>query len=150
MTARISERAGSAPYTHSISGCLDGTIGAHGLGDAALAPWIERLVPALDALKVAGCRRVYIDGSFVTLTIGREPGDFDGCWEIAGVNLQQLDPVLMDFTHPRAAQKAKYGGEMFPAEFPADGIRTFLEFFQRDKHTGAPKGIVALDLGALP
>jgi glucose-6-phosphate isomerase len=47
----VSERAGSAPYAHSIAGCLNGAIGAHGLAETELAPWIERLGPALDALK---------------------------------------------------------------------------------------------------
>jgi hypothetical protein len=62
-----------------------------------------------------------------------------------------IDPVLLDFRHPRAAQKAKYGGELFVADSPATphGAR-FLDFFQVDKTTGQPKGIVALELGALP
>jgi hypothetical protein len=88
------------------------------------------------------------DGSFVT---GKEvPGDFDGCWEAEGVDPQALDPVLLDFRHPRAAQKAKYRGELFVASLAAapDGTR-FLEFFRIDKVTGDAKGIVAVDLGAL-
>ncbi len=61
-----------------------------------------------------------------------------------------VDPVLLDFRHPRTAQKAKFGGEMFIANSSAapDGTR-FLEFFQIDKNTGDAKGIVAIDLGAL-
>ena len=57
---------------------------------------------------------------------------------------------LLDFRHPRAAQKAKFGGEMFVANPSAtpDGTR-FLDFFQIDKNTGDAKGIVAIDLGAL-
>lgn len=104
---------------------------------------------ALDALRVAGCHRVYIDGSFVTTK--ETPGDFDGCWEIDGVDLKHLDPVLMTFAHQRAAQKRKYGGELFPAGAPAsqDGT-TFVRFFQRDKRTGSAKGIIAFDLGGLP
>jgi hypothetical protein len=51
----------------------------------------------------------------------------------------------------RAAQKAKYGGEFFPAESAADPFGTrFLEFLQHDKQTGDPKGIIAIDLGGLP
>ncbi len=38
---------------------------------------------ALQALGTAGCRRVYIDGSFVSAK--ELPGDFDGCWEAAGL-----------------------------------------------------------------
>jgi len=103
----------------------------------------------LDALRLAGCRTAYVDGSFVTAK--ESPGDFDVCWDARGVRASLLDPVLLIFYQGRALQKAKYGGEFFPAHFPADvsGI-TYLEFFQQDKHTNATKGIVALDLGGLP
>ncbi|MHB8644453.1 MAG: DUF6932 family protein [Thermomicrobiales bacterium] len=107
------------------------------------------LKAALDALRAAGCARVYLDGSFVTAKA--TPGDFDGCWEVAGVDPDLLDPVLLVFANQRAAQKAKYGGELFPAETTADPFGTrFLEFFQRDKRTGDPKGIIAIDLGGVP
>jgi glucose-6-phosphate isomerase len=51
MSAKISERAGSAPYAHSVAGCLDGAIGKHGLSEAELRPWIEKLAPALHDLQ---------------------------------------------------------------------------------------------------
>lgn len=99
---------------------------------------------ALDSLRQAGCRTAYVDGSFVTAK--RVPADYDGCWELAGVDLARVDPVLLDLTPPRAAQKAKYLGELFPARLP-NGLSglTFLEFFQIGRD-GEPKGIVALDL----
>jgi hypothetical protein len=104
---------------------------------------------ALDALRAAGCRRVYLDGSFVTAK--RAPGDFDACWDVTEVDPALLDPVLLIFDQGRAAQKAKYGGELFPAQLP-NGISglTFLEFFQIDKRTGRPKGIIVLDLREWP
>lgn len=70
---------------------------------------------ALDVLAAGGCRRAYVDGSFVTDE--PEPNDFDACWEPAGVDAALLDPVLLDFSSGRADQKAKYGGELFPAEW---------------------------------
>ncbi|MBO3461075.1 hypothetical protein G7B40_023225 [Aetokthonos hydrillicola Thurmond2011] len=99
---------------------------------------------ACESLKKAGCCRVYIGGSFVT---DKEyPGDFDACWDDNGVELELLDPVLLDFSNKRAAQKAKYGGELFLCSSQADfSGNTFLEFFQRDRN-GNPKGIVAIDL----
>ena len=107
------------------------------------------LKEALDALRVAGCRRVYIDGSFVTAKV--DPADFDGCWEAAGVNADLLDPVLLDLAGRREAQKAKYGGEMFLAHAPADRLGTrFVDFFQRDKYTGEAKGIIAINLEGRP
>ena len=78
------------------------------------------------------------------------PGDFDGCWEEAGIDFDSLDPVLLDFEGSRAAQKAKFGGELFPAFAVADLQGSiFLDFFQMDKDTGSQKGIIALDLGGL-
>lgn len=104
---------------------------------------------ALNALKVAHCQTVYLDGSFVTAK--DVPGDFDACWSLEGVIPELLDPVLLNFENLRAAQKTKYYGELFPADFTADiDGRTFIEFFQNDKDTGQPKGIIALDLGRLP
>lgn len=104
---------------------------------------------ALVSLRDAGCGRAYLDGSFVTAK--DEPGDFDACWEVADVDAGQLNPVLLRFADARRAQKERFGGELFPAEAAADPHGTrFLDYFQRDKHTGEPKGIVALDLETLP
>jgi hypothetical protein len=110
---------------------------------------LEGLRRALESLRDAGCGRAYLDGSFVTAT--EQPGDFDACWEVAGVDASLLDPVLLQFANARAAQKERFGGELFPAEAIADPDGTrFLDYFQRDKLTGDPKGIVALDLEDLP
>jgi hypothetical protein len=110
---------------------------------------LEGLRQALDSLREAGCHRAYLDGSFVTAK--EEPGDFDACWEAAGVDPDLLDPVLLTFANRRAAQKERFGGELFPADAAADPHGTrFLDYFQRDKLTGEPKGIVALNLGELP
>jgi hypothetical protein len=110
---------------------------------------ISGLERALKNLRDAGCRVVYLDGSFVTSC--ERPGDFDGCWEVDGVQIDRVDPVLRTFAHGRALQKAKYFGELFPARARADEAgRTFLSFFQTDKTTGDPKGIVALRLEGLP
>ena len=113
-------------------------------------PYRDKLLAGLRAalvnLKLAGCTTVYLDGSFVT---GKEiPGDFDGCWEAAGVDPAALDPVLLDVSNGRAAQKAKYLGELFPASAGSGAGQTLLEFFQSDQD-GNPKGIIALDLRSL-
>ena len=115
-------------------------------------PWRRRLLIGLRAalanLRSAGCQTAYLDGSFVSSK--SDPNDFDACWEEAGVDLDKLDSVLLTFAGGRAAQKAKYGGELFPASAIVGGRGgVFLDFFQTDKDTGAPKGIVALDLGGL-
>ena len=103
---------------------------------------------ALENLKDAGSRTVYLNGSFATSK--DLPNDYDACWEETGVEPSTLDPVLLTFDPGRAIQKAKYMGELFPASIIAgtDGL-SFLEFFQTDKDTGRPKGIIAIDLGGL-
>jgi hypothetical protein len=110
---------------------------------------LDGLLDALRSLKTAGCGIAYLDGSFVTTK--EHPADFDACWESAGVDLDRLDPELLDFKDRRAAQKARYGGELFPADWAArpDGI-TFLDYFQRDRITQQPKGLLAIDLTGLP
>ena len=113
------------------------------------SPWRQRLISGLKAalqnLKSAGCRTVYLDGSFATSK--HRPNDYDACWEETGVDPMALDSVLLTFDPGRATQKAKYMGELFPASITADpnGL-SFYEFFQTDKHTGRPKGIIAIDL----
>jgi hypothetical protein len=103
---------------------------------------------AIENLKNAGCLTVYVDGSFVTAK--EVPNDFDACWDETGVDPLALDPVLLIFDPGRATQKAKYLGELFPASAIADGDGfSFLEFFQTDKDTGRPKGIVTIDLEGL-
>ncbi len=108
---------------------------------------LDGLRIAIESLHAAGCARIYLDGSFVTDKAA--PGDFDACWEVSGVDPALLDPVLLDFSDRRASQKARYGGELFPAQLAAEpGGTAFLGYFQRDRQTGEPKGIVALDLEA--
>lgn len=106
---------------------------------------------ALQSLKIAGCETAFVDGSFVSQS--DFPADFDVCWDMTHVDLPTLyaaEPVLFDFRNRRAAQKAKFSGELFPAQQPANSLgQTFLDFFQQDKNTGQPKGIVAVDLGSL-
>ena len=98
--------------------------------------------------EAAGCRTVYVDGSFVTSK--ESPNDFDACWEEAGVDPELLDPVLLRFDAGRAEQKAIYLGELFPASIGAtvDGT-SFREFFQTDRAIGRAKSIVAVDLRGL-
>jgi hypothetical protein len=107
------------------------------------------LLDALHSLKAAGCTTAYLDGSFVTAK--EHPGDFDACWESRGVDSARLDGELLDFSDARAAQKGRYGGELFPVEASAEPAgTTFLAYFQRDRESGEPKGIIAIALGDLP
>jgi hypothetical protein len=92
------------------------------------------------ALRAAGCPAIFLDGSFVTDK--PEPGDFDVSWDPVGVDPAKLDPVFLDFNNRRKRQKDKYGGEFFPSSAKAEATAVFLDFFQKDKHSGRAKGII--------
>jgi len=101
---------------------------------------------AMEQLKAAGCRTIYINGSFVT--IKADPGDFDACWDREEVDIDYLRihaPKLLNH-YDRTGQKAKYKGEIFPSDQPIGnyGIDSF-ELFQRDRKQNK-KGIIAIDL----
>ncbi|WP_188559590.1 DUF6932 family protein [Hymenobacter glacieicola] len=106
------------------------------------------LMDGLGSLKQAGCKLIYIDGSFCTAK--EVPGDFDVCWDDTPVDLEKLfslAPLLFDFEQGRAAQKARYLGEFFPCSFIAAPPATlYLDFFQLDKNSGGAKGIIGLQL----
>lgn len=108
---------------------------------------LDGLADGLEALASAGCRQVWLNGSFVTSK--DEPADFDACWDIEGVDLDRLDPVLMDLSVGRLAQKARFGGEFFPNVVEAGSGLAFADFFQNDRDTGR-KGIVVIHLQELP
>lgn len=102
------------------------------------------LEKGIEVLRNAGCKTVYLDGSFIT---GKpEPEDFDACWVTTGVDDTRLDPVLLDFDNKRQKQKKKFGGEFFPSGALTDGQHTFVEFFQRDTYTDEAKGIIRIEL----
>jgi hypothetical protein len=113
-------------------------------GNAHRGQLLAGLKEAVQILATAGCAVVYVDGSFVTSK--DFPNDFDACWDMRGVNPAALDPVFLDFSNSRAAQKSRFMGEFFPAQMPegASG-KTFSDFFQTDRDSGNPKGIVAID-----
>jgi hypothetical protein len=107
---------------------------------------INGLKLAMTQLKAAGCRTIYIDGSFVT--IKSKPNDFDACYDRDAVDMAYLRvnaPILFNYLD-RHAQKAKYKGEIFPSDQPVGsyGENSF-EFFQKDRIKNK-KGIVAIDL----
>lgn len=107
---------------------------------------IEGLELAMTQLKAAGCRTIYINGSFVTSK--PDSRDFDACYDLENVDSEYLRvnaPRFLNY-YDRDAQKAKYKGEIFPADAPVGyyGENSF-EFFQKDREKNR-KGIIAIDL----
>ncbi|HVC82238.1 MAG TPA: hypothetical protein VNL35_17240 [Chloroflexota bacterium] len=88
----------------------------------------------------AGCTRIYLGGSFVTAKT--EPGDWDGCYEAAGVDFLRLEKVI--------AQKNKFmmgaffSGEIYDANAQTITDEPFRLFLQRNR-AGNLVGVVALD-----
>jgi hypothetical protein len=105
---------------------------------------LDGLAEAIDVLAAAGCRRLWLNGSFVTAK--EEPADFDACWDTDGVDLDLLDPVLLDLSDGRAAQKRRFGGELFPNVIETGSGLSFAEFFRNERDTGR-KGIVVIRIG---
>jgi hypothetical protein len=107
---------------------------------------IRGLQMAMEQLKAAGCRTIYINGSFVTAK--PEPKDFDACWDREEVDINYLRthaPRLTNYAD-RTAQKSFYRGEIFPSDQPVGSYSiTSYELFQRDRELN-PKGIIAIDL----
>lgn len=111
-------------------------------------PWRRSLLlglrDALERLRSAGVGTVYLDGSFVTSKVA--PADFDACWAPQGVDPDTLDPVLLDLSQGREAQKRRFRGELLPADMAADSAGLpYLDYFQRASNKRL-KGIVSIDL----
>jgi hypothetical protein len=103
---------------------------------------LEGLREALNLLGIAGCSRVWLNGSFVTAK--ELPGDFDAVWDDAGVDESLLDPIFFDLSAGRHAQKLRFKGELFPNWVNGSSNSLFAEFFQQDR-LGRTKGIVVID-----
>lgn len=108
---------------------------------------LDGLHDALLELRRVSCPAAFLDGSFVTDKA--VPGDYDLCWDHTAVDLTLIDPVFLDVAHPRAAQQAKYRGDLLPNVLEGSSGMLFVDFFQIDKATGKPKGIIALDPGSV-
>jgi len=105
---------------------------------------LDGLAEAIGLLAEAGWRQIWLNGSFVTAK--DEPGDFDACWDTDGVDLDLLDPVLLDLSNARAAQKARFGGELFPNVVESGSGLVFAEFFKVERDTSR-KGIILIVIG---
>jgi hypothetical protein len=105
---------------------------------------LEGLKKLLVELSKVGCKSVYVDGSFVTDK--EEPGDYDLCWKMDGVFVEDLDPVLLNYTSEgKVLIEKKYRGDIRGAEFSVKETgATYLVFFQHDRN-GIAKGVVELE-----
>jgi hypothetical protein len=100
------------------------------------------LVEGVANFKAAGCARLFLNGGFTGEN--PNPSDYDVCWDPVGLNTKELDPVFLDFSDKRRSQKEKYGGEYFPMTARATQQEFYFDYFQKDKFTGKPKGIIQI------
>jgi len=97
----------------------------------------------LDNIFLSGCPQVFLDGSYVTEK--PFPNDYEVCWDPRFVDPDKLDSVFFVLDNHRQAQKQIYMGEYFPSILVEGSTgKPFLEFFQKDKATGNPKGIIRI------
>ena len=99
---------------------------------------------AMLLLADGGCRRLYVDGSFVTEK--DRPNDWDGCWDPERMDFSRLNSLITD-TSPGGVytQKEWLLGELYPSVMLANPNTEILELFQRSRDYGPRKGIVVLD-----
>ncbi len=91
-------------------------------------------------LRGAGCRKLYIDGSFITNK--PEPADYDACWEPTGVDAT-IKPILREMKAFALERKRVYGGDIF-CQIPNTGTN-YLAYFQKDRNE-RDKGIILIYL----
>lgn len=106
----------------------------------------EGFVKACIELRQAGCSRVYVGGSYIT---SKEfPGDYDACWDPAGVSSTGLSILLYDPLR-RDEQLKVYRGEWFIAKQGNGPESAMYEFLSKDKDTGIERGMVGIKLKSI-
>jgi len=109
---------------------------------------LQRLLPGARAFRRAGAGGLYLAGSFVTAS--PHPSDIDVLWDPSSTEIPALPRVLREGApRERRRQKQRFGAEFIRVDTARDGP-SFLEFFQTDKRTDEPKGIILLGLDTLP
>ena len=108
-------------------------------------PYLLDLIRDLRRVGVTG---IYVDGGYTTNK--RIPSDMDICWDDTNIDYNYIKsemPILFDLDFPRLSQQAVYKSDIFPAHFieTSSGLY-FIDFFQKDKYTNLPKGIIKIEI----
>jgi len=103
----------------------------------------QGLLIGLGNIFSCGCQQIFLNGSFITAK--PMPQDYEVAWDPANVDPTGLDPLFLNLMHGTDLQKQKYGGEYFPSSWvEARSGKRFVDFFQTEKFTGQPKGILRI------
>ena len=106
--------------------------------------WLfDGFIDACIELRRAGCSRVFLGGSFTTSK--QYPGDYDACWDPAGVSAAGLDPLLYN-PELKLEQKGRYRGEWFIGREGNTPESEMYRFISRDTETGSERGMIGIKL----
>lgn len=105
----------------------------------------EGLLGLLDELAKIHCKTIYLDGSFVTNK--QLPSDIDICFDCEEEHWEFAILMMGDFIRDQELFKSKYHCNVFPSNlYSIDGQKYFRDFFQHDKYSNLPKGILKINL----
>jgi hypothetical protein len=108
--------------------------------------WLfEGLKAACHDLRVAGCARIFIGGSYVTSKL--DPGDYDACWDPVGVSAN-LEPMMYD-DNMRLERRERYRGDLLIGSCDPGPSGEFFRFLSRDKVSGEERGMIGIKLKLL-
>jgi hypothetical protein len=103
---------------------------------------LKGLGNAISMLRDMGCKRIFLDGSFISNKVN--PGDYDVVWDDTGLDLDLCFKECWTFFKSVYTQKQEFGGEFCYMSHPSN----VLAYFQQDnRHTPIlKKGIIELSI----
>lgn len=109
---------------------------------------LRGLVRAIFLLRRAGCRTIYIGGSYVTTK--QRPVDIDCVWESRGMDwerVKKVAPVFLKAKTGHEEQMEQFCGEFFPSQCgeKSTGL-PWLDFFQKERAKGRRRGVVRIEI----
>lgn len=112
---------------------------------------LTKFKQAVVALRAAGCRQIYLGGSFITTKLW--PNDIDAAWDTAGVRIDGLmanHPAFFDLAPPRLQQHRLYGADIGMIDWVAQSYPRilFLDWLQAKRWSSKKKGVLRVDLEA--
>lgn len=115
--------------------------------NAHRAKLTTQLFAGLQVLKVAGCKQVWVNGSFTTEKIN--PGDVDVLYDVQGIRPADLPKTFQD----KAGRRSFYGGDYIPVDLANHQLAFptgLFAFFRGVRDSSTKKGIVRIRLNTLP
>lgn len=108
--------------------------------------WLfEGFKAACHDLRVAGCARIFVGGSFVTSKA--DPSDYDACWDPVGV-AADLEPILYD-ENMLLERRDRYRGDLLIGGCDPGPLGQWFRYLSKDKVTGEERGMIGIKLKLL-